>query len=196
MLILPVNQFFLFRVGLIRVGKPTVCVIELAFLDGKNYKRVPRAGILEIRLGEVCAAVGVRVIDAHQVHLAAACFAVSLEQIFGPQFVVRSLRTGRRVFERHGRHHAFLAVTDASQQGPAAFVGVSGAGMFHHLLPGLRFNLNHSSSQNCSLRYLSALSQKMVTITAVCTASYSSRPRRSAATTLAPDEIPTSSPSP
>ena len=46
---------------------------------------------------------------------------------------MRSLRSGGRIFERHGRYHALLPVTDTSQEGPAAFVRVSGAGMFHHL---------------------------------------------------------------
>ena len=61
---------------------------------------------------------------------------------------------------------ALLVAIDGADHRAATLVGIGGLGVIHHLAPGPRSILIiQSSSQKCSLRYLSALSQRMVTIT-------------------------------
>ena len=75
-------------------------MIETPLLNRQNDERVPRTGVLEIGFGEVSAAIGMRVVDADQVELLLAGFAVGAQQIFGPQFVAGALRAGGDVVER------------------------------------------------------------------------------------------------
>src|SRR6185437_349357 len=138
-----------------------------------------------------------RMVDPDQVHFAVARFAVGAQQIFGTQLIARGLRAGRRVFERDGVDDGLFVTIDRADHRAAAFVRISGLRVVHHFAPGLAFNRNHQSfsSQKCSLRYLSAPSQRMVTITPRLPASCSSFAIWSAACTLPPAEMPTSRPS-
>src|SRR5581483_7817261 len=160
-----VTQLFLFRGGLFRVRQPAVRMVELALLDRQHHERIPRARILQIRFRKVRSAIRMRMIDPHQVHIAAAGFAIRLQQIFRPQFIPRCLRTGKGILERQSYLHHFAVTVHAADHGAAALVGIRRAGVLHHLPPGFRFNADHSSSQKCSLKYFSALSQSTVTIT-------------------------------
>src|SRR5258705_8785425 len=92
--ILGINQFFLFRRGLLGIGQPAIGVVELSFLNRKHDERVPRAGIFEIGLREVGGAIGMRMIDADQIETMATGFPVAGEQILGPDVVAGGLRAG------------------------------------------------------------------------------------------------------
>src|SRR3981081_3235155 len=56
--ILGINQLFLFRFGLLRIGQPAIGVVELPLLNGEHDKRIPGTGILQIRLREIGVAIG------------------------------------------------------------------------------------------------------------------------------------------
>src|SRR5262249_47947021 len=124
-------------------------------------------------------------------------FFIGCEKILGAQLIAGALRAGRRVFQAHSCQHLLLIAVDIAEHRAAALVRIGGAGVLNHLLPRLARYLNHSysSSQKCSLRYFSAVSQRTVTITAFSPRETRSRPTRRAAVTLPPDETPTSKPS-
>src|SRR5436190_21354199 len=65
--ILGINQLFLFRLGLLRVGQPAIGVVELTLLNGEHDKRIPWTGVLEIGLREIGGAIGMRMVDADQI---------------------------------------------------------------------------------------------------------------------------------
>ena len=134
-------------------------------------------------------------VDADQVHLAFAGGFVGGQQIFRAELVAGRLGSREGVLEGHDGAHGFLVAVGGAQHGSATFIGVGVAGVLHHGLPGFGVHLNHSSSQKCSLRYLSAPSQSTVTMVADSPRSAASRASRVAACTLAPEEMPTSRPS-
>src|SRR6202521_2134793 len=132
-----------------------------------------------------------RMVDADQVHISLAGGLVGGQQIFGAQFVTGGLRSLEGILQRQGDPHVFPLTVGGAEHGDAAFVGIGLAGMRHHGRPGFGFDANHSSSQKCSLRYLSALSHNTVTIMADSPRSTASRAIIVAACTLLPDEMPT-----
>src|ERR1035438_1083209 len=164
-----------------------------------------------------------RVIDADEVHVAFPCGPIGGQEVLGTEFVAGGLCALEGVFQRDGLAHGFCVAVCRAQHGAAALVGIAGTRVGHHGGPGFGFDADHSWSQNFSLRYFSALSQRMVTMVALSpraassrarsVAAYtllsqrmvtmfapspraaSSRARSVAAYTLQPDEIPTSRPS-
>src|SRR5689334_11564506 len=119
-------------------------------------------------------------IDADQVHAAFPSRLVRLQQILGPQFVTRSLRALESIFQRDGFAHVLCAIVDRAQHGAAALVRIRLARVGDHRLPRFAIDADHSSSQKCSERYFSALSQS--TVTMMPASPRSTRPR---ATTVA-----------
>src|SRR5438067_10960794 len=81
MRILGINQVFLFRRRLLRVGQPAIGVVELSLLNRYHDKRVPRAGVLQIRLREIRAAIGMRVVDADEIEPSPPRFLIGGQQI-------------------------------------------------------------------------------------------------------------------
>src|ERR1039457_7182887 len=69
-LAISVTQLLFRRLGLFDVRQPTVGVVKLAVANGKHHERVPRARILQIGLGKIGVAIGVRVVNADQLHAA------------------------------------------------------------------------------------------------------------------------------
>src|ERR1700686_914448 len=117
--------------------------------------------------GKVRIAVGVRVVEADQIQLALARFPVGAQQVFGAQFISRRLRSCGDVIQHEGMADGFVLAVDCANHGSAAFIGINSLRMIDHFAPGSPVNSDHySSSQKCSLRYLSAPSQSIVTITA------------------------------
>src|SRR5204863_3727692 len=119
------------------------------------------------------------------------------QQILRPQLVTSPLGARRRILEAHRNENFLPGAIHAPQHRSDALVRIRRARVLHHLSPGLPGHSNHahSSSQKCSLRYLSAPSQSMVTISPLSPRAAISRPSCRAAHTLPPDEIPTSNPS-
>src|ERR1019366_1111516 len=190
-----VDQLLFWRFGLIEVGQKAIGVVELAFLNRQDDEGVPRAGIPQIGGGKIRVAIGMRVIDADEVHVAFPCGLIGGQQVLWTEFVAGGLRALESVFQRDGLAHGFCVAVCRPQHGAAALVGIAGTRVGHHGGPGFGFDANHSWSQNFSLRYFSALSQRMVTMVALSSRAAISRARRVAAYTLQPDEIPTSRPS-
>src|SRR5579884_2602644 len=189
-------ELFPIRVCLLRVRQKAVGVIEAPPADRKHHERIPRAGVLQIRLGKIRVAVRMRMKNADQIHPLAARLAVGVEQVLRPQLISRRLRAFERVLQLHRCPDRLPVAVDVAQHGPAALVGESRLRMGHHHIPRVFLDLNHSpSSQNGSLRYLSALSQSTVTNTPCSPRSTNSHATVRAAVTFAPDEIPTRMPS-
>src|ERR1017187_1151838 len=136
-----------------------------------------------------------RVINTDEVHMPFPGGHIGGQQIRGPEFVARGLRTLEGVFQRDGLAHRLGVALGRAQHGAAALDRVAGTGVRHHVGPGFGFDADHSWSQKFSLRYFSALSHRMVTMVALSPRAASSRARSVAAYTLQPDEIPTSRPS-
>src|ERR1700728_1058027 len=133
-------------------------------------------------------------IDTHQVHLAVAGFFIGSQQIRGTQLIVPFALAFGSVFEPQSDAHGLVHFLDRAQHSPTAFVRIRGQRMGYHFAPGVGLDADHSSSQKCSPRYFSALSQSTVTMMPVRPSACSPRAICKAATTLHPDEMPTSSP--
>src|ERR1039458_7492110 len=194
-LAMSVNQLLFWRFGLLEVGQKAIGVVELAFLNRQDDEGVPRAGIPQIGGGKIRVAIGMRVIDADEVHMAFPCGLIGGQEVLGTEFVAGGLRALEGVFERDGLAHGFRAAVCRAQHGAATQIGRASCRERHHGGPGFGFDADHSWTQNFSLRYFSALSQRMVTMVALSPWAAISRARRVAAYTLQPDEIPTSRPS-
>src|SRR5271157_5526095 len=65
-----VNQLLLDGFGLLGVGQPAIGVVEFALLNGEHHEGIPGARILQIGFGKIGVAIGVRVVDTDQVHVA------------------------------------------------------------------------------------------------------------------------------
>src|SRR5438309_851766 len=105
-----------------------------------------------------------RMINAYQVHLMAAGFVVCVQQVLGTKLVARALRAFGNVVQTQSDLDLLPLFIERAEHRATALVGIGGACVLHHLGPRLVVNVNHSSSQKCSLRYLSAPSQKTVTM--------------------------------
>src|ERR1035441_3882489 len=75
-LAISVDQLLFRRFGLVEVRLPAIGVMEFALLNRKHYERIAGAGIPQVRLRKIRVAVGVRVVDADQIHAALAGRAV------------------------------------------------------------------------------------------------------------------------
>src|SRR6516165_4694733 len=131
-----------------------------------------------------------RVVDADQVHLAFAGGLVGGQKVFGAKLVACGLRAFEGVLQGDGVDHDFGFAVGGTQHGAAALIRIARLGVGHHGGPGRGLDTDHSSSQKCSLRYFSALSQSTVTMVAVSPSSAISRARSVAAWTLQPEEMP------
>src|SRR5690349_11886295 len=133
-----------------------------------------------------------RVVDADEVHAPGTRRFVGGEQILGPQFVTRRLRPLECVLESDSFTNVLVLAVDGAQHGAAALVRIGLARMGQHGLPRVGIDADHSSSQKCSERYFSALSQRTVTMMPGSPREARSRATTVAAWTLQPDEMPTS----
>src|SRR5271157_501291 len=194
-LAMSVNQLLFRRFGLVEVRQPAIGVVEFALLNREHHEGIPGAGIPQVGLRKIRGAVGVRMVDADQIHTALARRAVGGLEIRGPQLIALGLRAFKGVWQRHGCHYALRVALRRAQHRAYALVGVRLARVRHHGCPGFRLDADHYSSQKCSLRYFSALSHSTVTIMAGSPLPASSRPSSVEACTLQPEEMPTSSPS-
>src|SRR5450759_2625646 len=190
-----VDQLLFWRFGLIEVGQKAIGVVELAFLNRQDNEGIPRAGIPQIGGGKIRVAVGMRMINADEVQMKFPGGLIGSQQVRGAEFVAGGLRAFEGVLQRDGLAHRFCVALGRAEHGAAALVRVAGAGVGHHGVPGFGFDADHPWSQKFSLRYFSALSQRMVTIVARSPQAAISRASRVAAYTLQPEEIPTSRPS-
>src|ERR1019366_7413297 len=139
--------------------------------------------------------IGVRMVDADQIQFALARFTVGAQQILGAQFVSRRLRSHRDIIQHQRVAHRLVFAVDRADHGATTFIGINSLRVIHHFAPGSPVNPDHySASQKCSLRYLSAPSHRIVTITPFLPCSYNSFAIPRAATTLPAPEIPTSRP--
>src|SRR5450755_2719150 len=136
-----------------------------------------------------------RMVDTDQVHISFAGSLVGGQQVLRAQFVTCGLRSLEGILQRQGDTYLLPLTVGRAEHGAAALAGISLAGMRHHGRPGFGFDADHSSSQKCSLRYLSALSHNTVTIIAASPRSTAWRATTVAACTLQPEEMPTSRPS-
>src|SRR5436305_6862252 len=101
-------------------------MVDAAALNGNNHVRVPRAGVLQIRAGEIGVAVRVGMEDRNhaQTQLAGALFSrdllggVELESVLLPALV--------RVAARDRGDRLAVPVLFGSQQDPAALVWIGG----------------------------------------------------------------------
>ena len=82
--------------------------------------------------------------NADEVHTPTASFPVSLQQIFGTQFVALMLDPGEGIFDYHADLDGLCIAINGAKHSPAAFVRVSGLSMGHHDLPRFWLNLDHS----------------------------------------------------
>src|ERR1017187_1220150 len=194
-LAISVNQLLFRRFGLVEVGQPAIGVVEFALLNREHHEGIPGAGIPQVRLRKIRVAVGVRMVDADQIHVALAGRAVGGREIRGPQLVALGLRAFKCVLQRHGYRYTLRVAVDQAQHGADTLVGIRLARVRHHGCPGFGLDADHYSSQKCSLRYFSALSHSTVTIMAGSPRCARSRASSVEACTLQPEEMPTSSPS-
>src|SRR5579862_8459464 len=98
-------QFLVLGFGLIGVREPAIGVVEGAVANREHYKRIPRTGVLQVGLREVGIAIGVGVVDADQIELAATSFLVGAEQILRAELVTGRLLPFVRIFQRKGYLH-------------------------------------------------------------------------------------------
>src|SRR5947209_8859212 len=136
-----------------------------------------------------------RMVDADQVHAAIARRLVGLQQVFGTQFIACRLRAFEGIVQRDRLADILSVAIDRAQHCAAALVRIRAARMGDHRLPRFSFDADHSSSQKCSERYFSALSQSTVTMMPVSPREAMPFATIVAACTLQPEEIPTSRPS-
>src|SRR5581483_10427391 len=142
-------EIFLLRVGLLRIRQEAVRVIEAPAADGKHHERIPGAGVLQVRRGEICVTVGMGVKDADQVHALPPRFTVRVEQVLRPQFIARRLGPLEGILQLHGGSDSFRLAVNGSQHGPAALVREGCLRVGHHHIPRVFLDLDHSpSSQN------------------------------------------------
>src|SRR5215831_21316826 len=63
-----VNQLLFGRLGLVIVGQPAIGVVELSVADREHHEGIPWTRILEVRAREVGVAIGMRMVNADEVH--------------------------------------------------------------------------------------------------------------------------------
>src|ERR1017187_9465 len=194
-LAISVDQLLFGRFGLVEVRQPAIGVVEFTLLNGEHHERVPGAGIPQVGLRKIRVAVGVRVIDADQIHVALAGRAVGGQKIRGLELVALVLRAFKGVSQGHGYCYALRVAVDQAQHGADTLVRIDLSRVRHHGCPRFGLDADHYSSQKCSLRYFSALSHSTVTIIAGSPRPARSRASSVEACTLQPEEMPTSSPS-
>jgi hypothetical protein len=144
-----------------------------------------------------------RVVETHDIQAAFSRLTLDTDQLLGRNVVPVMGRIGPRIACAHHRLNLVEAFQRLAEEHPAALMGIGLFAMLAQLaldriadlqlLPHTR--TGHYCSQNRSLRYLSAESHKMVTMTAFLPAPASSSPILRLAATAAAAEMPRSNPS-
>src|SRR5271169_4068734 len=120
-----VNQLLFRRLGSFQIGHEAVGVIELPAADREHHKRMPRRGVLQISFRKIGIAIGMRMVDADQVHAALARLLLGGVQILRTQLVARVLRSVVGVLERDRFADQLAFVQVRADHGAAALVRIS-----------------------------------------------------------------------
>ena len=97
--------------------------------------------------GKIGVAIGMRMVDADQVQVAAAGFFVGGEQIFGTQFVAAAARPAKAFSRGRAMLHGLPLVVDGAPAWRRSIRRIGLAGVRHHCRPGVGFDADHRSSQ-------------------------------------------------
>ena len=143
--------------------------------------------------------VGMGVVEADYVQIALTSLPLNGDQLLGCNVITIMGGIGPRIAGPDSQFHLIDVVQGLAQQDPSTFMGIGLLAVLAQLAVNRVANLQHRtgrySSQNRSLRYLSAESHKMVTMTASLPAAASSSPIRKLAATAAAAEMPNNRPS-